>query len=157
MLGILTDKQIDHVLISQTVGRIGCYSDDKIYIVPVSYVYHENYIYARSQEGLKIQKMRKNPAICFQVDSVENMANWRSVIVWGRFEELKNEQERKEGASILANQFTPLLTSESVRHSPLPPHNSLVIEKGLKAVIYRIKVTEKTGRYEKPDLQWEKR
>src|SRR5665811_1020768 len=94
MLGKLTDKQIEHVLHRQSIGRIGCYAEDRIYIVPVTYVFHKGYIYAHSKEGLKVQMMRKNPHVCFQVDALENMANWQSVIIWGEYEELRGENEQ---------------------------------------------------------------
>ena len=53
MIGTLTHEQIDTVLLSQMIGRIGCSLHHKTYIVPVSYVYHEGYIYARSKRGPK--------------------------------------------------------------------------------------------------------
>ena len=81
MLGALYKPQIDHVLHSQVVGRIGCYADGKLYVVPITYAYDGKYIYAHSKDGMKIKMMRKNPHVCFEVDVMENMANWRSVIV----------------------------------------------------------------------------
>jgi nitroimidazol reductase NimA-like FMN-containing flavoprotein (pyridoxamine 5'-phosphate oxidase superfamily) len=149
MLAELTDQQIDHVLQSQIVGRIGCCTKKKMYVVPVTYVYHKGYIYAHSKEGLKIKMMRENPSVCFQVDSLENMTNWRSVIVWGEYEELKGAKAQKTGMKILLDRLAPFMTSETVRPSPGRSRPPEVIEKGLKAVAYRIKVTEKTGRYEK--------
>lgn len=149
MLGQLTDKQIDHVLYSQIIGRIGCYSAGKMYIVPVTYVYDKGYIYAHSKEGLKVQLMRNNPNVCFQVDSMENMTNWRSVILWGEYEELSGAKEQKAGMKIMVDRLTPFMTSETVRPSGGLSHPPEVIEKGFKAVVYRIRVVKKTGRYEK--------
>jgi uncharacterized protein len=149
MLGTLTDQQIEHVLRSQIIGRIGCYTEKKMYVVPVTYAFHNGYIYAHSKEGLKIEMMRENSSVCFQVDSMENMTNWRSVIVWGEYEELKSEKEQKAGMKILIDRLAPYMTSETVRPSHGHSHPPEVVEKGLKAVAYRIKITEKTGRYEK--------
>lgn len=70
MLGQLTGEQIEHVLQSQITGRIGCCAGDDMYVVPVTYVYHQGHIYAHSKEGRKIQIMRRNPKVCFQVDAV---------------------------------------------------------------------------------------
>jgi uncharacterized protein len=149
MLGTLTDAQIDNILLSQMIGRIGCCADNKMYVVPVSYVFHDGYIYAHSKEGLKLEIMRKNPDVCFQVDAIENMANWRSVIVWGTYEEIKDVGEQQAALKILVDKFHPFMTSETVRPShgdSLPPTR---IEKGLKAQAYRIRIREKTGRFEK--------
>ncbi|MDN3670528.1 pyridoxamine 5'-phosphate oxidase family protein [Echinicola jeungdonensis] len=148
MLGNLSDHQIDQILQSLIIGRLGCRMDDKMYIIPVTYVFEDGYIYAHSKEGLKINIMRKNPKVCFQVDSIENMTNWRSVLVWGEFEELKSEEAQTEAIHILADRFAPYVTSETVKSSnnSNPP---VLVEKELKAVIYRIKITEKSGRFEK--------
>lgn len=149
MLGKLTDVQIDQVLQGQSLGRIGCYGDGKMYVVPVTYVYHGGYIYAHSKEGRKIEMMRTNPNVCFEVDVMENMTNWRSVILWGEYEELKSDKEQQAGMKIMMDRLAPFTTSETVRASHSFSHPPEVVEKSFKAVAYRIRITEKTGRFEK--------
>ena len=87
MLGEMTEGQIDQVLASQVIGRIGCHADGKTYVVPVAFAFDGRHIYAHSRNGLKIAMMRKNPTVCFEVESIENMRNWRCVIVNGAFME----------------------------------------------------------------------
>ena len=147
MLGTLTDEQIDHVLQSQIIGRIGSYDGKRVYIVPVAYVYHNGSIYVHSKEGMKVEMMRKNSNVCFQVDEIDNLTNWRSVILWGKYEEL--DREEAQGMNILANRFTPLTISETVAPAMDKSRAPFVVEKAVKPVVYRIKVTKKTGRYEK--------
>lgn len=150
MLGILTEQQSLQVLQSEVVGRIGCYDPDGgVYIVPVTYAVNGKFIYAHSKEGLKIQLMRKNSRVCFQVDCIENMANWRSVIAWGEYEELKAD-DHDLAMRILTDRFTPLLLSESVKPSHSPQYPEVVI-KPSKAVAFRISMNEMTGRFEKDD------
>jgi uncharacterized protein len=149
MLGELTDTQIDHVLQSQMIGRIGCSNEGRMYVVPVTYVYQDGYIYVHSKEGKKVKMMRKHPKVCFEVDVIENMTNWRSVIVWGIYEELKGEAEQHAGLKIMMDRLAPLLTSETVRPHHGYPHPPEVVEKEFKAVAYRVKIIEKTGRFEK--------
>jgi hypothetical protein len=149
MLGELTDGQIDQVLHTQFVGRIGCCNDERMYVVPVTYVYHNGYIYAHSKEGLKVRMMRKNPNVCFEVDTMDNMTNWRSVIIQGKYEELKEEEDQQAGMKIMVDRLAPFITSETVRPSHSFSHPPEIVEKGFKAVAYRIKVVEKTGRFEK--------
>jgi nitroimidazol reductase NimA-like FMN-containing flavoprotein (pyridoxamine 5'-phosphate oxidase superfamily) len=154
MMGILTEEQARHLLQSGLVGRIGCYADKEIYVVPVTYAYHDDFIYAHSREGQKVRLMRKNTAVCFQVDSIENMGNWRSAIAWGEYQELTSESERSAALKILRDRLIPFVTSETVRpHAvPTPPE---VIEKERKPVIYRIRIKKITGRFEKagmPDI-----
>jgi len=39
MLGVLSDEQIDQVLRSEVVGRIGCHDAGRPYVVPITYAY----------------------------------------------------------------------------------------------------------------------
>lgn len=148
MLGVLTREQSEHVLKSEMVGRIGCYAAGKVYVVPVTYVFYNDHIYAHSKEGMKVKMMRKNPKVCFQVQSAESARDWRSVILWGKYEELKTLAEQKKAMKILNDRLLPFSLSQSVSYEPNmdPPRR---VEKKLKPVIYRITVDEITGRYEK--------
>jgi uncharacterized protein len=149
MLGELTITQINQVLQSQVVGRIGCCVDGIPYIVPVTYAFDGKYIYIHSREGRKIKMMRNNPHVCFEIDEIENMANWRSVVVIGRYEELTKEQDQQKALKILQERVMPLLSSETVSHPMDRSHPPQIVEKKKKAIFYRIKVAEKTGRFEK--------
>ena len=59
MLGELTPEQINAVLFSEVVVRIGCRGEGRTYIVPVIYVVDGEAVYAHSAEGLKIRMMRE--------------------------------------------------------------------------------------------------
>src|SRR5690349_3689996 len=91
MLGELTEQEIDLVLRNQRVGRIGCHADGVTYVVPVGYAYDGMAVYVLSAEGMKLNMMRANPRVCFEVEQVEHWANWQSVIAWGNFEELTDD------------------------------------------------------------------
>jgi nitroimidazol reductase NimA-like FMN-containing flavoprotein (pyridoxamine 5'-phosphate oxidase superfamily) len=95
MLGKLSELQIERFLQSQIVGRIGCHANGETYVVPISYAYDGTYIYARTYEGKKLDMMREEPRICFEVDTLRDLSEWKSVIGWGEFEELKDPDERK--------------------------------------------------------------
>ncbi len=148
MLGTLSDKQIDTLLLSQVTGRIGCHADNRTYVVPVTYVYDDGKILCHTREGSKLEMMRKNPEVCFEVDQIQNMANWQSVIIWGTFEELGGEQA-KEAMEKLIHRMKPLMTSETAH--PLEPGESHERRdtRGFTAIVYQIKIKEKTGRFEK--------
>ena len=147
MIGTLTNEQIVHVLQSSLIGRIGCFDETGVYVVPVAYAFHDKSIYAHSREGLKIQIMRKNPQVCVEVDSIESMANWRCVIVHGKFKELKGEAYAK-GFKILKDRLMPYLLSETMRPRGFD-QTTKGIEKARKPIVYQIEITRMTGRYEK--------
>jgi nitroimidazol reductase NimA-like FMN-containing flavoprotein (pyridoxamine 5'-phosphate oxidase superfamily) len=150
MFDNLDKEQIENVIAENIVGRLGCHADDKTYVVPVSYAYDGKCIYVRTFEGLKISMMRKNPNVCFQVDSFEDMADWKSVFAWGVFEELTDEEERNEGLRILINRILPGISSETMKLSPTWPFPTEDYSK-IVGIVFRIRLTEKTGRCEKLD------
>ena len=148
MLGDLTFSQIENLLYSQRIGRLGCQSDGITYVVPITYAYDGTYIYGHTKEGMKIDMMRKNPKVCLEVDDMENMSNWRSVIAWGEFEELIKPEDREKAMNILWDRIMPFMTGETtVQHSMTDAHGKVI--EAMQGVVYRVKLSKKTGRYEK--------
>jgi len=137
VLGELNDNQVEDVLKSQVIGRIGCHVEGITYVVPVTYVYDGIHIYAHSAKGMKIDMMRKNPEVCFEVDTMQNIANWRSVIAWGKFEEIIIKEERQQAMQKLIDRMMRLMTSETAQ----PTHglNTHAQDAGnQQAILYRI-------------------
>ena len=149
MLGELTPEQMNAVLFNEVVGRIGCHGEGRTYIVPVTYAFDGDAIYAHSAEGLKIRMMRANPHVCFQVDQRENLANWRSVVAWGVYEELDGK-EAMDALQILVTRLMSLVASETLR-LPDGPYRTTAkpVIDAPKSIVYRIRFTERTGRFEK--------
>jgi nitroimidazol reductase NimA-like FMN-containing flavoprotein (pyridoxamine 5'-phosphate oxidase superfamily) len=150
VLGELSPTQVDHLLKTQSVGRLGCHADNRTYVIPVFYVFDGSYIYVFAREGLKVQMMRKNPEVCLQVDHLNDLSNWRSAIAWGTYEELQGE-EASRAQQILRNRFASLTASETSvpAHGLKPSVMKNGESKYRDAVLFRIKITEKTGRFEK--------
>jgi nitroimidazol reductase NimA-like FMN-containing flavoprotein (pyridoxamine 5'-phosphate oxidase superfamily) len=147
MFGNLNQEEIELVLHSQLLGRIGCHADNTTYIVPISYAYDGESVYAHTNEGLKIDLMRKNPNVCFEVENMSNMANWKSVICWGEFEELNHKADRYNALEKLLDRILPAFPSSTTKLSaawPFPPSD---IDK-IKGLVFRIRLTKKTGRFE---------
>ncbi len=151
MFGEMNRREIDALLESQIVGRLACCVEDNPYVVPMSYAYDGEYIYAHAKDGKKIQMMRKNPNICFQVDKMEDMANWQSVIVWGEYEELTSRIERNLALKILMERILPIVSSETVHLSPHWPFPPQKID-SISGIVFRIKVQKVTGRFEKSEV-----
>src|SRR5215204_7126447 len=111
MLGVMDIIEIEDVLQRQVVGRIGCHANDITYVVPISYAYDGTYIYGHTREGMKVDLMRINPAVCFQVDDMKDMANWKSVIAWGDFEEVRDNAGRDKALQYLTDRILPIISS----------------------------------------------
>ena len=92
--------------------------------------------------------MRQNRQVCLQVDQIDDLANWRSVIVWGAYEEL-SDRPAEEGLQLIKNRLYPLKTS--VFSKTLLELDTRTISQSTSAaeVIYRIKIDTYTGRFEK--------
>ncbi len=151
MLGEMTDVEMEAFLQSERIGRIGCHAGGMTYVVPVLYVFRDGCVYGHSTEGRKIRTMRRNPEVCFEVDRVEGINDWRSVISWGRYEELTGDD---------GMQAMELLMKSLVRDSPArSDHPSYPVRtagargpssEGIPIVVYRLRITKKRGRFESP-------
>ncbi|HVX49886.1 MAG TPA: pyridoxamine 5'-phosphate oxidase family protein [Chitinophagaceae bacterium] len=148
MLGELTDAQINNVLASQVLGRLACTDGKQPYIVPVTYTYDGDHLYGQTNEGTKLAILRKNPNVCFETDMMTDMANWQCVLVFGRFEELKGEEAEK-AREILFNRVLGLMTSSTIHAHEHGVTAELDDTNRVKTVMYRIKIKEKSGRFEK--------
>jgi nitroimidazol reductase NimA-like FMN-containing flavoprotein (pyridoxamine 5'-phosphate oxidase superfamily) len=148
MLGELSPEEIEEVLRSEITGRIGCHADGRTYVVPITYGYQRSYVYCHSPEGLKLRMMRKNPVVCFEVDRVEDLGNWRSVIATGRFEELSG-RDVIAAMDVLISRLGQVGDSARTHPSYLLRSSETAGVDGRPIVLYRILLTEKTGRFEK--------
>ena len=150
MLGKLNLDQIDDVLANNVTGRIGCTDGQKVYIVPVSYAFNNAYLVIHSKEGMKIDMMRQHPHVCFQVDEIANLTNWRSVILWGAYEEITDPKEKFYAMKFLISRLAHLQVSETAGVSQM--HEEMAGERKpeniIRPIMYRIRISEKTGRLE---------
>jgi len=150
MLGTLTNKEMDDLLSRQVTGRLGCHDRGRTYVVPVNYVYRKGAIYAHSGPGKKIEMMRRRPKVCFEVDDIESIFKWQSVIAWGEFEELTDIAEKEEAMQALTHRIMPFVISPSGHPSHGITESEYDVGTRIDVVVYRIRITSKTGRFEKP-------
>ena len=144
MLGELTSDEIDRVLRSEAIGRIGCYAFGRPYVVPITYAYDGVAVYGHSREGLKLRMMRMHPTVCFEVDRMDCPSNWRSVIAIGTFSELE-KNEADIAMQLLGRRLAPLVPSAT----SLP--DGRLHASGLPWSVFRILLGERTGRFETSD------
>ena len=142
MSRVMEDGEIEAFIRREVVARIGCHADGTTYVVPVAYAYHDGELYGFSHEGMKLDMLRRNPTVCVEIDQVEHLGSWTSVIAWGEFAELEGE-EADAGAALAAKRLGSLVSDaesrrrieEALRKEPVP-------------VIYRIRLGKRTGRVE---------
>lgn len=135
----LSADEIERLLRTAIVGRIACCahgidgSVGRPYVVPLAYGYDGDAIYAHSGIGRKIRMMRAQPLVTVEVDRADAPDRWQSVIAEGTYEEI-NDVSLRSGALAI------IYPDETTRPDLEP-----------STIVYRIRLTAKTGRYEVPD------
>lgn len=141
MLGELTKGEIEATLRENVIGRIGCHAYGHTYVVPITYAYDGTYVYAHTTSGMKLHMMRENPHLCFEVDNMDDLANWRSVIAWGTFEELRGPSAD--------NAMRFLVDKIELRLSGPPGASVHPRSSTEQVIVFRVKLDQKTGRFER--------
>jgi len=113
----ITDpSEIEEILQSAEVCRLAMSHNGIPYIVPLNYGYEEGTLYFHcAATGLKIDILRENDLVCFEVEShvklitSEIPCDWsqyyRSVIGWGKAELITDPDERRKALVILMNHY----------------------------------------------------
>jgi uncharacterized protein len=73
------------VLSANHVGRIAFHHGDRVEIVPIHYVYDDGWIFGRTAFGRKLENLKANWWVAFEVDEIDALFDWRSVVVHGGF------------------------------------------------------------------------
>jgi nitroimidazol reductase NimA-like FMN-containing flavoprotein (pyridoxamine 5'-phosphate oxidase superfamily) len=150
MLGTLSEDQIEDLLKQQVTGRIGCHADGITYVVPINYVYKDGCIYGHSAEGKKIKMLRNNPQVCFQVDDIENILKWKSVIAWGVYRQITDREEMQKAMQEIIRHIMPVMTDNDGHPSHGITENESDIGTSIDLILYKICLNKKTGRFEQP-------
>jgi nitroimidazol reductase NimA-like FMN-containing flavoprotein (pyridoxamine 5'-phosphate oxidase superfamily) len=143
MIETLDTTAVEELLREQVVGRIGMHASGRTYVVPITYVYDGAAVYAHSSDGKKLEMMRANPHVCFEVDDVRDLGDWRSVIAWGKFEELHGDDAAR-ALGLLVSGVQDLHPRGKAPDGPGGENGASFWD----VVVYRIRLTEKHGRVE---------
>jgi nitroimidazol reductase NimA-like FMN-containing flavoprotein (pyridoxamine 5'-phosphate oxidase superfamily) len=136
MTRMLSETEARNLIAGGKIGRLGCVDNGEPYVVPINYVFEDGSIYSHSLPGRKIEALRAHPRACLQVDEIENDFEWRSVIAYGNFEEIRVPSDRRSILSKLLARFPLLTPVESVMAKDASAPDS---------VVFRIIVDRITG------------
>jgi nitroimidazol reductase NimA-like FMN-containing flavoprotein (pyridoxamine 5'-phosphate oxidase superfamily) len=125
------------------IGRLASSLKDQPYVVPICFAYiaAKNCLYLFSTVGQKIKWMRKNPKVCFQADEIGNRAIWASVVVNGKYVELKEPKftaEKQQAIEYLA-QYS------SWWRTPLAQRREKTKDLEIEPVFFRIDISSISG------------
>jgi hypothetical protein len=138
----LTRVECEAILARNRVGRLAYGIHDRVEIQPIGYVFANGVINCRTSEGAKLEVLRHQPAVAFEVDEVDGPFAWRSVVVHGTVyfaEDEGSDADRKAYAEAV----------EALRGAyagALGPDDPAAF----RSVILRLYVNEMTGRTAHP-------
>lgn len=138
----LDRAECEALLARNCVGRVAYSYRDRVDVEPIHYVYHDGWLYGRTTIGTKIDRIERNRWVAFEVDEVDGLFDWRSVVVHGGFYLLSPEGpdwEREAWATALA-QIRTLVPQAFSPDDPTP----------FRTLVFRIAVQEITGRAASP-------
>lgn len=148
MIGILSDVEMDNLLHSQLIGRLACIQGDEPYIVPMAFAYEGNQIFCQTTPGLKLNMLRLNPKVCFEVDQLTDLRNWKSVILFGTFREIQ-EMQMTPSRQWLYDRIFPMSTPSASYGYGHAVDADISDENRLKPILFAIDIHRMTGRFEK--------
>jgi nitroimidazol reductase NimA-like FMN-containing flavoprotein (pyridoxamine 5'-phosphate oxidase superfamily) len=113
----IKDKTLlDEILQQAQVCRLAMSSNNIPYLVPLSFGYQEGCLYFHSaQEGKKINILKENPMVCFEVESMVEIkasakacnwgVNYRSIIGEGEVTFIEEEKEKIKALNIIMQKY----------------------------------------------------
>ena len=138
----LSTDELHRLLNRGRIGRLGVCDTarQRAYVLPVSYVYHENSVYLHTAPGLKLDLLRQRRGqVCFEVDEIADEGEWLSLIAWGSFEEIRDPEARQRVLKDFGGRLD---------RGPLRDHQNAgrAGQLGAGEIVYRIDIEEMTGR-----------
>lgn len=145
----ITDKnEIEEILSTATVGRLGTCAHGIPYVIPMNFTYEKEtskiFLHCAS-EGRKLDNIRVNKNVCFEVEEVKNVivkqptcgssVAYRSVIMFGNIKILTDTNARNDALQKLADKYAP--------QNPKAPFTDAMLN---RTNVLEIEIKEMTGK-----------
>lgn len=112
---LMTTNEIKELLSRALVGRLGTCKDNQPYAIPMCFTYYNGKIYFHcAPKGRKIENMKANPKVCFQVDEhrlvpsttpCDFTMHYQSVLVSGKVQFLKDPKEKLRTLKMMVDKY----------------------------------------------------
>lgn len=139
----LDKEECEQILSRNHVGRIAYAWKNHVDIQPLHYVYDGQWLYGRTSPGTKMDVTGDQWwPVAFEVDEVEGVFQWRSVVVHGGFYAIDENGPEWEEASFNrgVDLLRELIPETFTPGDPVP----------FRTVVFRIAVQEISGREATP-------
>jgi len=93
MVKEMTRSECIGLISASRLGRLACSKNDRPYIIPIYYALDGNCLYSFTMPGQKVDWMRLNPHVCVEVDEFQGGSGWRSVVIYGKYQEFPDTDQ----------------------------------------------------------------
>jgi nitroimidazol reductase NimA-like FMN-containing flavoprotein (pyridoxamine 5'-phosphate oxidase superfamily) len=134
----LKKAEIESVLARNNVARLAYLLDGRVDIEPIHYVFADRTIYGRTAPGTKLSALAHDYWVAVEVDEVDALFDWRSVVAHGGFHRIPPDQPGTQkvlwehAVEVLRQLIPKALTADDPT-----PH---------RTVIFRIPIQKAAGR-----------
>lgn len=137
----LSRAECDALLQRNNVGRLAFTFHDRVDIEPVHYIYSDGWLHGRTSPGTKVATLLHHPWVAFEVDEVQGLFDWQSVIVHGavHIPDIDGSPSDRAAYSGTLAHIRELVPEALHQDDPTPA----------RQVLFRIHVDEVTGRASK--------
>jgi nitroimidazol reductase NimA-like FMN-containing flavoprotein (pyridoxamine 5'-phosphate oxidase superfamily) len=90
LFSALSPTQCEQMLARHHIARLAYSHQDRVDVEPIHYVFHDQWIYMRTQPGTKLSRIVHNPWVALEIDESRALFDWDSVVVRGRLQLLDN-------------------------------------------------------------------
>ncbi|APZ48043.1 flavin mononucleotide-binding protein [Polaribacter reichenbachii] len=146
MITNLNEKECKNLLTNNYIGHLAYIYRDRPFVIPITYFFTvDDTVLGYTNEGHKTVTMRKNNSVSLEIDEIENLNNWKSVLAHGVYEELSgidakaSLHEFAEGIKNLASK------KEKKDFHFISDFSSKLHEEGLP-IVFKIAIDEVTGK-----------
>jgi hypothetical protein len=122
-------KEAKEIIKKALVCRLAVCEDSNPYIIPVCFGYKNGFLYIHSApEGKKIEILKKNKKVCFEIDIIEDIVSsdlacewdikYESVIGFGEAFFIENLEEKKEALKCIFKHYSkssPVISEDEIR------------------------------------------
>lgn len=142
---IINKTEIEDILNRATICRLGLSIDNVPYIVPLNYGYKDNCLFFHcAKEGKKLEIIRQNNNICFEIDIDSDIkksdspckwsARYKSIIGFGKAYVIADKEEKLKGLDVIMSHYSNESTFE---------YNEKSVE---NVLIIKVVIDEMTGK-----------
>jgi len=149
----IKDKEtIRDVIEKAKVLRLGMSLDNRPYVVPLCFGYDGEHIYFHcAKKGLKVDHLKKNPAVCFELESKAELIehgteackfdfSYRSVIGFGEASEVRGIDQKRAALKVIMSKY-----SRKKWDFPMP----MLLAVG----VWKIKIDSLTGKQSEDNIR----